>query len=206
MFPAHLLVLRRRRKANARRTDKFAPNAKSANHFIIFVPTSMTASSLAARCLLLHHALAVSGFPPSVHGRIHHNAHVQRWLRRPLPSAAGRRRPRCAVSGANDDEFDGSSGRVVEGVSVEPNLLTGAEIDLPSNIDIDSISIRGGASTADSSSNSATSTTTATATASKRSMMAFALPALGIFLVNPLLSNIDNAFVGRTVGSVGLGK
>jgi putative MATE family efflux protein len=35
-------------------------------------------------------------------------------------------------------------------------------------------------------------------------MMAFALPALGIFLVNPLLSNIDNAFVGRTVGSEGL--
>jgi putative MATE family efflux protein len=43
-----------------------------------------------------------------------------------------------------------------------------------------------------------------TSTASKRDMMAFAIPALGIFLMNPLLSNIDNAFVGRTVGAVGL--
>lgn len=41
-------------------------------------------------------------------------------------------------------------------------------------------------------------------TASKRDMMSFALPALGIFLANPLLSNIDNAFVGRTVGASGL--
>jgi len=40
--------------------------------------------------------------------------------------------------------------------------------------------------------------------ASKRKMMLFALPALGIFLTNPLLSNIDNAFVGRTVGTAGL--
>ena len=40
--------------------------------------------------------------------------------------------------------------------------------------------------------------------ASKRQMMSFALPALGIFLTNPLLSNIDNAFVGRTVGASGL--
>lgn len=31
-----------------------------------------------------------------------------------------------------------------------------------------------------------------------------AIPALGIFLCNPLLSNIDNAFVGRTVGTQGL--
>lgn len=40
--------------------------------------------------------------------------------------------------------------------------------------------------------------------ASKREMMSFAIPALGIFLTNPLLSNIDNAFVGRTVGATGL--
>jgi Na+-driven multidrug efflux pump len=39
---------------------------------------------------------------------------------------------------------------------------------------------------------------------SKRQMLAFALPALGIYLCNPLLSNIDNAFVGRTVGTTGL--
>jgi len=39
---------------------------------------------------------------------------------------------------------------------------------------------------------------------SKREMLKFAIPALGIFLCNPLLSNIDNAFVGRTVGSIGL--
>ena len=42
------------------------------------------------------------------------------------------------------------------------------------------------------------------AEASKRKMLKFALPALGIYLCNPLLSNIDNAFVGRTVGTVGL--
>ena len=40
--------------------------------------------------------------------------------------------------------------------------------------------------------------------ASKREMLAFAIPALGIFLTNPLMSNIDNAFVGRTVGTAGL--
>jgi hypothetical protein len=42
------------------------------------------------------------------------------------------------------------------------------------------------------------------ATASKREMMGFAIPALGIFLTNPLLSNIDNAFVGQTIGATGL--
>lgn len=46
-------------------------------------------------------------------------------------------------------------------------------------------------------------TNTATSS-SKRKMMSFALPALGIFLANPLLSNIDNAFVGRTAGTAGL--
>jgi len=35
-------------------------------------------------------------------------------------------------------------------------------------------------------------------------MLKFAIPALGIYLTNPLLSNIDNAFVGRTVGAAGL--
>jgi len=40
--------------------------------------------------------------------------------------------------------------------------------------------------------------------ASKRQMLKFAGPALGIYLANPLLSNIDNAFVGRTVGTTGL--
>lgn len=41
-------------------------------------------------------------------------------------------------------------------------------------------------------------------TSSKREMLKFAIPALGIFLANPLLSNIDNAFVGKTVGTEGL--
>ena len=41
-------------------------------------------------------------------------------------------------------------------------------------------------------------------TASKREMLAFAVPALGIYLSNPLLSNIDNSFVGKTVGTSGL--
>lgn len=40
--------------------------------------------------------------------------------------------------------------------------------------------------------------------ASKRDMLSFAGPALGIYLTNPLLSNIDNAFVGQTVGTSGL--
>jgi Na+-driven multidrug efflux pump len=35
-------------------------------------------------------------------------------------------------------------------------------------------------------------------------MLKFALPALGIYLSNPLLSNIDNAFVGKLVGTKGL--
>ena len=42
------------------------------------------------------------------------------------------------------------------------------------------------------------------ASASKRQMLGFAIPALGIYLSNPLLSNIDNAFVGQTVGTQGL--
>jgi len=40
--------------------------------------------------------------------------------------------------------------------------------------------------------------------ASKREMLGFAIPALGIYLANPLLSNIDNSFVGKTVGTHGL--
>lgn len=40
--------------------------------------------------------------------------------------------------------------------------------------------------------------------ASKRKMLRFAIPALGIYLTNTMLSNIDNAFVGRTVGTQGL--
>lgn len=40
--------------------------------------------------------------------------------------------------------------------------------------------------------------------ASKREMLGFAVPALGIYLANPLLSNIDNSFVGKTVGTQGL--
>lgn len=40
--------------------------------------------------------------------------------------------------------------------------------------------------------------------ASKRQMLKFVLPALGIYLMNPLLSNIDNSFIGRTVGKAGL--
>jgi Na+-driven multidrug efflux pump len=55
-----------------------------------------------------------------------------------------------------------------------------------------------------SASSTSSSASKTTSTASKRDMMAFAIPALGIFLMNPLLSNIDNAFVGRTVGAVGL--
>jgi hypothetical protein len=39
---------------------------------------------------------------------------------------------------------------------------------------------------------------------SKRAMLTFAIPALGIYLCNPLLSNIDNAFVGQTIGTIGL--
>ena len=46
--------------------------------------------------------------------------------------------------------------------------------------------------------------TTEVKSASKREMLAFAIPALGIFLANPLLSNIDNSFVGKTVGTQGL--
>ena len=49
-----------------------------------------------------------------------------------------------------------------------------------------------------------TNSSSSSSSSSKRDMLLFALPALGIFLANPLLSNIDNAFVGRTVGTVGL--
>jgi Na+-driven multidrug efflux pump len=49
-----------------------------------------------------------------------------------------------------------------------------------------------------------TKVSTKTKRASKRQMLSFALPALGIYLANPLLSNIDNSFVGKTVGTQGL--
>lgn len=51
---------------------------------------------------------------------------------------------------------------------------------------------------------SATISKNSNASSSKREMLKFAVPALGIFLANPLLSNIDNAFVGKTVGTKGL--
>ena len=47
-------------------------------------------------------------------------------------------------------------------------------------------------------------TSSSSSDTSKRQMLKFAIPALGIYLTNPLLSNIDNAFVGRTVGAMGL--
>ena len=50
----------------------------------------------------------------------------------------------------------------------------------------------------------ASAQSTTKAVVSKRHMLGFAIPALGIFLCNPLLSNIDNAFVGKTVGTLGL--
>ena len=64
-------------------------------------------------------------------------------------------------------------------------------------------------STTPTNSNASSASTTSTAPtkpaqASKRKMLSFAIPALGIFLCNPLLSNIDNAFVGKTVGTQGL--
>jgi len=47
-------------------------------------------------------------------------------------------------------------------------------------------------------------TATPTSAPSNRDLLSFAVPALGIFLCTPLLSNIDNAFVGQTVGTKGL--
>ena len=54
------------------------------------------------------------------------------------------------------------------------------------------------------SASNSSSSNAAPVKASKRKMLGFALPALGIFLCNPLLSNIDNAFIGKTVGTQGL--
>ena len=54
------------------------------------------------------------------------------------------------------------------------------------------------------SSNSDETAEEAQSETSKSEMLKFAIPALGIYLSNPLLSNIDNAFVGRTVGPAGL--
>ena len=59
-------------------------------------------------------------------------------------------------------------------------------------------------SASSSTDDSDTSNNDDTSNASKREMLKFAIPALGIYLTNPLLSNIDNAFVGRTVGALGL--
>jgi Na+-driven multidrug efflux pump len=59
-------------------------------------------------------------------------------------------------------------------------------------------------SAANKDSLSSTKAGTAKNSSSIREMLRFAVPALGIFLANPLLSNIDNAFVGQTVGTEGL--
>jgi hypothetical protein len=63
-----------------------------------------------------------------------------------------------------------------------------------------------GNSTSESHFETVSGTTAATKSvlSSKRELLRFAIPALGIYLANPLLSNIDNAFVGRTVGTAGL--
>ena len=55
-----------------------------------------------------------------------------------------------------------------------------------------------------SNSDKTSSSSSSSSETSKRQMLKFAIPALGIYLTNPLLSNIDNAFVGRTVGAMGL--
>jgi len=170
--------------------------------------------------------------PPAAANR---NNHRRRRTRYGASTPAGHRCPHATelravdVASVDDDVGDSagscssssgsssSSSGGVEGVSVEPNLLTGAEIDLPGfsiGMDIDAdantssnnsngMSIRGGGQAAAAQETTKSSSTTSPS-ASKRQMLAFALPALGIFLVNPLLSNIDNAFVGRTVGPAGL--
>lgn len=56
----------------------------------------------------------------------------------------------------------------------------------------------------ESNQRSVSSPSTDTDTPSKRKMLRFLVPALGIYLANPLLSNIDNAFVGKMVGTKGL--
>ena len=56
----------------------------------------------------------------------------------------------------------------------------------------------------DATKSSSSATIGKASSSSKREMLKFAIPALGIFLANPLLSNIDNAFVGKTVGTAGL--
>lgn len=102
------------------------------------------------------------------------------------------RRIRCNTSVTDhDDVVDDES----SSVGVNADMLSGDEIDLPTNVE----SIRGGGGDG-----SEGGEREVVVKASKREMMSFAIPALGIFLTNPLLSNIDNAFVGRTVGSDGL--
>lgn len=49
-----------------------------------------------------------------------------------------------------------------------------------------------------------TKTQPTTSSSSTKEMLSFAIPALGIFLASPLLSNIDNAFVGQASGAAGL--
>ena len=61
-----------------------------------------------------------------------------------------------------------------------------------------------GTSNNNNESSNSDKTSSSSSDTSKRQMLKFAIPALGIYLTNPLLSNIDNAFVGRTVGAMGL--
>ena len=80
---------------------------------------------------------------------------------------------------------------------------------LSSNNNNDNI-INDGEDSSDNTNNDSSTTTNIessdidNSSSSKREMLKFAIPALGIYLTNPLLSNIDNAFVGRTVGALGL--
>ncbi|GKY92589.1 hypothetical protein MPSEU_000229000 [Mayamaea pseudoterrestris] len=72
------------------------------------------------------------------------------------------------------------------------------------SLPVDSAEVDNSPSTSSEATTSLSSSNEKPIRGSKRSMMKFAVPALGIFLASPLLSNIDNAFVGRTVGSAGL--
>jgi len=141
-----------------------------------------------------------TGFHPS------HGARSSTCRRLPVPlhvvvrmptrtraaSLSRARRIRCNTSLTDhDDGVDDNS----SSVGVNADMLSGDEIDLPTNVE----SIRGGGGDGSGGGERGE-----VVKASKREMMSFAIPALGIFLTNPLLSNIDNAFVGRTVGSDGL--
>jgi Na+-driven multidrug efflux pump len=108
--------------------------------------------------------------------------------------------PMAINENGGDDEIPNSGLPIDDGSIRSGDKLN---VPIPSSTSLSTSSVTSSSSTSSLSISKKSQNGSKTG-ASKREMLKFALPALGIYLANPLLSNIDNGFVGQTVGTQGL--